>query len=219
MPKEYSMAGLSKAIYRNLTLANKITILRLLLVPVLIYLLFSYAHSVIPDSHTTMLRYGAAALFVLIFLLDILDGLVARLGKQITTLGAILDPVADKALIISSLIALANMPDTAFEQHIPNWFVLITISRDVYLLIGSVIVYSLCNTLAIKPHITGKSATFFNVLVIVCVLLDLQAWIFFASFALAIALTAGSAVQYSFDGALQLRKKFTPGLQPASLQK
>src|SRR5215217_115060 len=82
-----------------LTLANQITLLRMGLAPLLIVLVLSRE------------MVWALAVFVVAGLSDLLDGMVARLGAQRTTLGAMLDPVADKILLTSCFIALTWGPD------------------------------------------------------------------------------------------------------------
>ena len=79
---------------------------------------------------------------------------------QITRLGTIIDPLADKALLISSLVILSKSPEGAFIVSIPVWYLLIVISRDALLLIGAVIIHVTCGNVVVKLRIGGKATTF-----------------------------------------------------------
>ncbi len=98
--------------------ANKLTIFRILLVPLFVYLLY---------GQTSAMRYGALAVFIVAALTDFVDGYVARRFNQITNLGKLLDPVADKILVVSALIAFVDLAE------IPGWVVIVIISRDFFI--------------------------------------------------------------------------------------
>ena len=91
-----------------LTLANKITIFRILCVPVFILLITYYNMSVKESNPQAILRWSATILFFCTMFLDAVDGYIARTRGQITRLGTIIDPLADKALLISSLVILSK---------------------------------------------------------------------------------------------------------------
>jgi cardiolipin synthase len=78
---------------------------------------------------------AALALFLLAGLTDGLDGIIARSWKQKTTLGMVLDPLADKLLLTSTVITLTIL------KELPRWFTIIVVSRDVFLIGGSMILY------------------------------------------------------------------------------
>ena len=103
---------------RYLTLANQLTILRMLLIPAFV-LLVVYGH------------LGAAlGVFVVAGLTDALDGLIARTAGQRTSLGAWLDPMADKLLLVTTFIVL-TMPSLPLQHHVPLWLTVLIISRDI----------------------------------------------------------------------------------------
>ncbi|PID79999.1 MAG: CDP-diacylglycerol--glycerol-3-phosphate 3-phosphatidyltransferase [Clostridiales bacterium] len=97
--------------------ANKLTIFRILLVPLFVYLLY---------CQTAVMRYWALAVFIIAAITDFVDGYVARNYDQITNLGKLLDPVADKILVVSALIAFVDL------SEIPGWIVIVIISRDFF---------------------------------------------------------------------------------------
>lgn len=119
-------------------LPNLLTMTRILLMPffavTLIYGEYGYA----------LMVYAAAAVS------DILDGQIARITKQITYFGSILDPVADKFFLLTSFILM-----TAFGL-IPKWFTIVVISKDLIVIVGCFILYFVTHTLKIEPSIIGK---------------------------------------------------------------
>jgi len=154
------------------------------------------------------LRWCATGIFLGIFLLDAVDGYVARVRREITSLGTILDPLADKAVLLSALILL-SLPRSAaaFQPHLPVWFVLVAISRDGILVTGAAIIQSIMGGVTVRPRITGKIATFFQGTVVVWSLIGLPAGSpFFWLVCSAAFFTLVSAVQYIFDGIRQLEK-------------
>jgi cardiolipin synthase len=129
----------------TLTVANQLTLLRIALVPALIALVLSH-------------RFGwALAAFVLAGITDLLDGLIARLGRQRTALGAMLDPVADKLLLGSSYVALtwaSNLPCS-----IPAWLTLTILTRDLIIVIAVVLVNLFVGRRVFLPSFLGKLNT------------------------------------------------------------
>jgi cardiolipin synthase len=137
-----------------LTLANRLTILRILMTPVITVLLL-YRQT------------GAAlALFLLAAATDGLDGLVARSWKQKTTLGMVLDPVADKLLLTSTVVTLTIL------KELPRWFTIILVSRDVLLIGGSMILYMFLGKIGMPPSSLGKTTTGLQLLTVLWVMLD-----------------------------------------------
>lgn len=137
-----------------LTLANRLTILRILMTPVITVLLL-YRQT------------GAAlALFLLAAATDGLDGLVARSWKQKTTLGMVLDPVADKLLLTSTVVTLTIL------KELPRWFTIILVSRDVLLIGGSMILYMFLGKIGMPPSWLGKTTTGLQLLTVLWVMLD-----------------------------------------------
>src|SRR5262245_39773260 len=106
-------------------LANWLTLLRILLIPVFVTLL------VYRRPGAALLAFGVAALT------DLLDGWVARRFKDESTLGAFLDPVADKLLLTASFVTLTYL------KVLPFWIAAVVISRDAILVVGTSLIYML----------------------------------------------------------------------------
>jgi cardiolipin synthase len=131
---------------RYLTLANQLTILRIMLTP-------AFVLCVVYD-------YLGAALvtFLVAGLTDALDGLIARRAGQRTSLGAWLDPMADKLLLVSTFIVL-TLPGIPLANHLPLWLTVLVISRDV-VIVGVVAIVNLAiGPRTFRPSIWGKMAT------------------------------------------------------------
>jgi cardiolipin synthase len=130
----------------HLTLANQITILRIMLIPVFV-LLVVYE------------RLGWALLtFLVAGVTDALDGLIARWTRQRTSLGAWLDPMADKLLLVTTFIVL-TLPGIPLTNHLPLWLTVFVISRDV-VIVGVVAIISLAvGPRTFTPSAWGKLAT------------------------------------------------------------
>jgi cardiolipin synthase len=173
-----------------LTLANRLTILRILMAPVVAVLILYRQMA------------AALALFLLAGITDGLDGLVARSWKQKTTLGMVLDPVADKLLLTSAVITLTML------KELPRWFTIIVVSRDVLLIGGSVILYMFLGKIGTPPSWLGKFTTGFQLLTVLCAMLDnffpdLQAIILPLS-VVTLAFTIASGLDYIYRGMLLL---------------
>ena len=124
-----------------MNLPNYITLLRVILIPFFINLM-------IYDYYVEALLVFIAACTT-----DGLDGFLARILKQKTELGAFLDPMADKLLILSAFVTLAMF------GKLPFWLVIIVISRDAILTMGGLIIYFMTNTLKVQPSFIGKLTT------------------------------------------------------------
>ena len=130
----------------NLTTANQLTILRMLLIPVfVILLLYGY-------------QGWALITFMVAGLTDLLDGLIARLAGEKTTLGAWLDPMADKLLLVTMFIVL-TLPGIGLANQLPIWFTILVISRDVAIVATVAVVNLAIGPRTFRPSIFGKIAT------------------------------------------------------------
>jgi cardiolipin synthase (CMP-forming) len=130
----------------NLTAANQLTILRMLLIPAfVIQLLYGY-------------RGWALVTFLTAGLTDLLDGLIARATGQKTTLGAWLDPMADKLLLVTMFVML-TLPNTGAANRLPLWFTVLVISRDVAIVLTVAVVNLAVGPRTFRPSIFGKIAT------------------------------------------------------------
>ena len=180
-----------------MTTANKITILRILLVPFFVYELLGYRNAGL-DSQ----RWLALSTFALAALLDGVDGFVARRFHQKSELGAVLDPAADKLLLVTGVVLLSL--DGIHLNPLPLWLVVTILSRDVLLSLGALVVYYTVGKVTVRPRWTGKVATVLQMAVVLWALFRLPAlsqyWIAFA----AAMCTGMSGLQYVFDGMRQL---------------
>jgi cardiolipin synthase (CMP-forming) len=139
------------------TTANQLTILRIVFVPVFIILLVYHELG------------WALATFVLAGLTDVLDGIIARRFGQKTSIGAALDPIADKLLMTSSILIL-SLPQMEFHNTIPRWLLIVIIFRDVFILLVSLIVVLMVGWRVFTPSPYGKISTFMQVLTVLAVL-------------------------------------------------
>lgn len=189
-----------------LTLANKITILRILGVPVFILMLVYYTMGLAQGNAQEIYRLIALVFFIVLASTDALDGYYARSRNEITALGRMLDPIADKSLLLSSLILLTRPSLPGLLPHIPIWFTLLVISRDVVLILGSIIIHALIGHVEVKPRMVGKIATFFQMVTIVWVLVGGAPRPFLVCVVMAGAFTFLSGALYILDGTRQLER-------------
>ncbi len=155
-----------------MTWATRITILRIILVPVFVTLVITYDDTDHQGHADESWRYAAILVFLVASLSDALDGYLARHWNQRSALGALLDPIADKLLLLAALVTLGLVPLDHLRSF-PIWFTAIIISRDALLLGGYFVVRHFLHQVEVKPHWTGKLSTFFTFLAIAAVLLKL----------------------------------------------
>lgn len=147
-------------------------------------------------------RYlGALALFVAAGITDALDGAVARLTNSKTTLGAYMDPLADKLLLLSAFIVLA------FMEAVPPWLTVIVISRDVIIVVGYFMLFVITQRrMAVRPSAAGKVSTCLQLAAVAVTLLRLDdpdvvaASVQLGVFGGSAAVTAASGLQYVYRG-------------------
>jgi cardiolipin synthase (CMP-forming) len=139
------------------TTANQLTILRIVFVPVFIILLVYNE------------RGWALGTFVLAGITDVLDGVIARRFGQKTSIGAVLDPLADKLLMASSILIL-SLPQMEFHNTIPRWLMIVIIFRDVFILLVSLIVVLMVGWRVFTPSPYGKASMVLQVLTVLAVL-------------------------------------------------
>lgn len=154
-----------------LTPANQLTLLRMLLIPAFVILVV----------------YGelgwALVVFVVAGITDALDGLFARWSGQKTSLGAWLDPMADKLLLLTTFVVL-TLPGLDLANHIPVWLTVLIFSRDVGIVLTVAVVNLAIGRRTFRPSVFGKVATatyiltavaaiFFNYLRVHSIVVDL----------------------------------------------
>jgi cardiolipin synthase len=181
-----------------MTTANKITIVRILLVPFFISQVLYYV-----ETGNETYRLLAILSFAVAALSDGIDGYIARHYNQRSELGRILDPLADKLLLVSGvvLLSLRNEPHLA---SIPKWLTVLILSRDFLSFIGFMVIQHACGKATVKPVMTGKIAT---VLQMACIIWALLKWpsLYLHYLVLATAAcTLTSGLIYLSDGIRQL---------------
>lgn len=152
----------------GLTLANKITVGRIVLVPLFIATVLNYSPA------QDRLRYFALAFFLVAVISDVIDGYIARRYYQKTRAGAILDPLADKLLLISAFLCLYIIGRDLPVFRFPVWLVVTLISRDVILLLGALIIQAMTGKLSIEANRWGKATAFFQTLCVLGMLLQVD---------------------------------------------
>ncbi len=174
-----------------MTPANLLTILRFLLVPVFIQLVvYGYLAS-------------ALGVFLLAGFTDLLDGLIARRFNQRSQLGTLLDPLADKFLLVSGFVIL-SLQSLEVAVKIPLWLTIAVISRDILLVTAVLAINLALGRHVFPPSVYGKLTTTVQTLSILTVLfgnaLGFQLWVTQPLFYAVLALTVFSGLHYLFRG-------------------
>ena len=168
----------------RLNLPTVLTLSRIVLIPVFIFTVVKYP------------VFGAV-IFGIASITDFLDGYLARRSNKITKFGIILDPIADKFLIVSALIVLVDM------ERLPSWIAIIIIVRE--FLVTGLRVVALSKDIIIKAEIGGKLKTSCQIVAILCLVLGdsifninlYEAGIVFIWIALILAVISG--IQYTIS--------------------
>ncbi|MBN3040186.1 MAG: CDP-alcohol phosphatidyltransferase family protein [Candidatus Omnitrophica bacterium] len=177
-----------------MSLADKVSSIRIILIPVFVSLLI-YSQS------KPSLRTLAVIVFVLAILSDFFDGLVARIKKEKSELGQIIDPLADKLLMLTAFITLYLLPN--FTIYL--WLVLVVVSRDIIMLLGFIILHFLKIEITITPTMWGKLTTFFQMFTILWILIGWPHYFFICLFAVLFTLISG--LDYFLRGAKEINAK------------
>ncbi|HEY0547094.1 MAG TPA: CDP-alcohol phosphatidyltransferase family protein [Pyrinomonadaceae bacterium] len=157
---------------RIITLPNLLTMFRMVLIPVFVSLLF-YQKFI-----------WALAVFVIAGVTDGLDGLLARRFNQKSQLGTILDPIADKLLLVTSFVVL-SLPSISQQQStprhlpVPFWVTTAVISRDIFIIVGAAAINIVTGFRSFRPSWLGKINTTVQILSIVSILIaaSIPSWI------------------------------------------
>lgn len=150
--------------------ANKVTLSRILLIPFFVASLIFYAH----NPWQKQLRWLILFIFFFAVITDLMDGIIARIKKEKTSLGRVLDPLADKLLLLNAFIWIYSLREALpFTYKLPLSVVIIVISRDLIILLGLLIFSFLKIEVQIQPNIWGKLTTFFQMATVLCILLEL----------------------------------------------
>lgn len=183
-----------------MTTANKVTIVRILFIPVFIVEVLYY-YKTEREWH----RYAALVCFFAASILDGVDGYIARRYNQRSELGAILDPLADKLLLVSGIVLLSlHIPPGLGMVAIPLWVTATILSRDVLMVIGLVLIQMICGKTVVRPRILGKIATVLQMITVLWTLLKWSdRWLDYWAPATAIC-TGIAGLLYVWDGTRQL---------------
>jgi cardiolipin synthase (CMP-forming) len=184
-----------------MTTANKVTIFRILLIPFFVVEVLYYKETG-NEAH----RLAAVFAFAVAAICDGVDGYIARRYNQRSELGAILDPLADKLLLVSGVV-IFSFADVHLGC-IPLWLTGTIIGRDLVVLIGMVVIQMTVGRVVVKPRLLGKAATVLQIFCIVWLLLKWDALFgepWFSIWTIGAAVCTGvSGLLYVWDGAKQL---------------
>jgi cardiolipin synthase (CMP-forming) len=174
-----------------LTTANQLTILRIIFIPVFIFFL-------------TEGRNGLAfAIFVAAGVTDVFDGIIARRFRQKTSVGTVLDPLADKLLMVTSIVLL-SLPQMQLPNMLPRWLTILLISRDVLMMLVALVIVLMVGWRFFKPSIYGKANTALQVTTVLTVLYcNWKGWVvpqLYILYYITGAMTAFSGLHYLVTG-------------------
>jgi CDP-diacylglycerol--glycerol-3-phosphate 3-phosphatidyltransferase len=181
----------------TMTTANKVTIARIAFVPLFVALIIRYV-----NSGNEKDRLAAIVCFAVAALGDAVDGYIARRFHQQSELGAILDPLADKLLLVSAL-AILSLDSGGRFAHIPWWLPAIVTARELTLLCGMVAICWARGKFTARPRLIGKAATVLQMAVALWTLLQFPAAPLPFLIAAAGLFTLASGLFYSYDFAAQ----------------
>ncbi|HUU19371.1 MAG TPA: CDP-alcohol phosphatidyltransferase family protein [Sedimentisphaerales bacterium] len=172
----------------KLSWASRITILRILLIIPFVSFMLKINDPALSTLAQNAMRYVSIAIFLVMAVSDGIDGYLARRKKQITKLGAFLDPIADKLLMTCACLLLASQRGHVEDFLLPPTVVVLIIGKDLFLLIGFTIVYFITSRIHIVPVFIGKLATTLQLSMVAGILIApevsgvLPGWIWFLRF-------------------------------------
>jgi cardiolipin synthase (CMP-forming) len=167
---------------QTMTLANKITVLRIIAVPLFVIALI--------EHHLRLAQW----IFMLSIATDAMDGAIARIRGERTPLGTFLDPLADKMLLGFAFIAFTYL------RLIPIWVFITVLSRDLILVLGWTVIYILTGNSKIQPRPLGKATTVLQMGVILTRLFQMPEVLYHWTLHVMIAVTIISACDYIWMG-------------------
>ena len=181
-----------------MTTANKVTILRILLVPFFVVEVLYYV-----NTANELHRLLSLLSFAVASILDGVDGYIARRYNQKSELGAVLDPLADKLLLVSGMVLL-TFDHGELLDHIPLALTGIIIGRDVVILLGMIAIQFTVGKVKVRPHLVGKCATVLQMAAVLWILLQWHSVMLDYIVWGAAIFTGVSGFLYVFDGMKQL---------------
>jgi cardiolipin synthase len=169
----------------KLNWATRITIFRILLIVPFVSFMLKINDPALNHTTRDVVRYISVFLFLMMGISDGVDGYLARRKNQITKLGAFLDPIADKLLITCACLLLSSQRGHVDKFLLPPTVVVLIIGKDLFLMIGFVIVYLITSRIHIAPVFIGKLATALQLSMVAGILIApevsrvLPGWIWF----------------------------------------
>jgi CDP-diacylglycerol--glycerol-3-phosphate 3-phosphatidyltransferase len=194
----------------HMTTANKITILRILLVPFFVVQVLYYV-----NTGNEWYRLAAFLCFAIAAISDGIDGYIARRYNQISELGKIIDPLADKLLLVSAVVLL-SMNNEPHLRPIPIWLTATILSRDAILIIGLLLIHYVCGKATVRPVMLGKVATVMQMICVLWALLKFSPRVLLVLAVVAAVCTAVSGLIYVMEGVRQLSA--SPSSSPSARQ-
>ena len=186
---------------RPWTLPNLLTFARLVALPFLI-------DAILGGEHVQ-----AFAIFFAMAVSDFVDGYLARHFGMASPLGALLDPIADKLFLVSTFIVFA-LKTTPSNVHIPLWLVLLTVARDVLIVVVALVMALGLGIKSFPPTFLGKANTFAEISTVVAILMNnidrMPAWVAEACFTATFLLTIASGIHYVFRASSSIAKASQP---------
>ena len=169
----------------KLNWATRITIIRILLIVPFVSCMLKINDPELRPALQTAMRYVSTVLFLVMAVSDGIDGYLARRRHQTTKLGAFLDPLADKLLMTCACLLLASQRGRVDGFRLPQTVVVLIISKDLFLLLGFVVVYLFTSQMRIQPAFIGKTATTLQLAMVSAILIApevsafIPGWIWF----------------------------------------
>ena len=152
-----------------MNLPNKLTIFRIILVPIMVIIPFLGLNTIYTNSLIPLTWIIVEAIFIIASITDKLDGYIARSRNQITTFGKFLDPIADKILVLAAMIMLVQ------DQRLPAWIPIIVLFRE-FIVSGYRLVAVGENGNVIAASIWGKLKTVTQMLGLIIALIDVNSF-------------------------------------------
>lgn len=187
-----------------LTLPNFLTLLRIIAIPLFLILVSNHGYA------------AALVLFMAAGITDTIDGVIARLTNSKSELGATMDPLADKLLLISSFVMLTWL------GVLPTWLLILVLMRDAVILAGYLAIYFVSTPMEIDPTFAGKLNTFFEMFTIGFALLTVarpeipMAQVNQVTWYLTGLTITVSGVQYVYSGLLWYQRQGAPSVSGPS---
>ncbi|MHC4221351.1 MAG: CDP-alcohol phosphatidyltransferase family protein [Planctomycetota bacterium] len=159
----------------NLNWANRITIFRIVLLIPFVSCMLKINDPSLSEAGQIAMRYTAIVVFLMMAASDVLDGYWARRMGQVTRLGSFLDPLADKLLMTCACLLLASKRSGIVGFSLPSTVVVLIIGKDMFLLMGFVVVYFTTQQIKIIPAKIGKIATGLQLTMVASILIAPEA--------------------------------------------